>query len=105
MAGKPLLEQVLDEFYVCELLRRAYKFAFTHANISKAFKETGVFPLNAGSLFMHTRPLSHDIPDQRLSMDTMCQLLHDKRGIARTELLYKPQILESGFIDSTNGVF
>ena len=87
-----------------ELLGRAYNFAFTHPNITKAFKATVVFSLNTGSLFKHTRPLSHENPDQRVSMDAMCQLLHDKRLLASEELLYKPQVLELGFIDSTNGV-
>lgn len=37
VASTPLWEQVLDEFNVCELISRAYKFAVTHARITRAF--------------------------------------------------------------------
>lgn len=104
VAGKPVLEQVVDEFDVCELLSKAYTNAFTPENIRSGFRGAGIYPLDEIRLLRHARPLSLEQPDVTVDVDTMCQMFDEKRRLASEELLYKPQVLQSGFIDSTKGV-
>ena len=94
----------MDLFDLMKLMRSAYECAFPRSNIQKAFKKSGIWPLNPAAVLNIPRPISASAPSKIVTVQELSQLLEERRTEKRAGLKLQPVVLKRGSVDTTYGL-